>query len=111
MKDLEDKLDEIKIILEGASKTYGQNGSKSHSTLEQKIRKKIENLVVGCNKDLKEFESKLKRLIAHGNWASVAWKQKFIAPALAEIETSLSDRQQRLNMLVQLLQGSVTIIC
>ena len=111
LKDLEDKLDTLKDILKHANEVYGQNGSKSSSPLEQQIRKTIEKVVVGCNKDLKRFEAKLKSLFALGNWASVALKQKLTAPDLAEIGKSLSDRQQRLSMGVQLLQGSVTILC
>ena len=111
MKDLEDKLDEIKMVLDGANEAYGQNESQSYSTLEQRIRKTIEKVVVRCNDDLKQFETKLEGFVARGNWAAVAWKEKTITPALDDIGKKLSDRQQRLHMLVQLLQGSVTIIC
>ena len=111
LKDLEDKLDTLKANLKHANDVYGQNGGRSSSPLEQQIRKTIEKVVVGCNKDLKRFEAKLKSLFAHGNWASVALKQKLTAPDLAEIGESLSDRQQRLSMSVQLLQGLVAILC
>ena len=118
MKDLENRLGTLRVILEHANDVYGQDGSKPHPRREQQIRKEIEKVVDGCNKDLKRFEAKLKSLVADGNWASVAWKQKSVAPDLTEIRKSLSERQQSLNMLVQLLQGSVqslqgsvTILC
>ncbi|KAL8783688.1 MAG: hypothetical protein Q9195_009313 [Heterodermia aff. obscurata] len=105
MKDLEEKLDTLKSILTSAQDAYGQNESGSYSPRERDIRKTIENVVLGCDNDLKRYDAKLKRLLARGNWASLAWKQRFIAPDLAKIGKSLSDRQQRLHILVQLLQG------
>lgn len=111
MKDLENKLDNLNFILEHAKTAYGQNEGRSYSSPEQDIRKTIENVVIGCNKDLKRFEGKIKSLLAAGNWASVAWKQKSNAPELADIGKSLSERQQRLSLLVQLLQGLVIMLC
>ena len=110
MEDLEDKLETLKTILKVVRDAYGQNGSTS-SQLDRQLRQTIEHVVEGCNKDLKDFEVKLERLVARGNWASVAWRQQFVAPALIDIGKSLSERQQLLTMLVQNLQGSVTILC
>ena len=88
---------------------YGPDESQPRSPDEQEIRSAVRDVVVRCNKDLTQLREKLKQLLGHGSWASKAWKQQFIAPALARIEKSLSERQSRLNMLVQLLQGSVTL--
>lgn len=107
-KDLEDKIDTLTTILGQASSVYGPDGSRSYSSSEQQIRQAIRNVVVGCKNDLTRFGAELKKLLSHGNWVSVAWRQQVVAPKLVSIERSVSERQQRLSMLVQLLQGSVT---
>ena len=107
-KNLQDKLDTLTTILGLARSVYGPDDSHSYSASEQQIRQAIRKVVVRCNEDLERFEAKLKKLLDHGNWASVAWKHQVVAPVLASIERSISERQQHLSMLVQLLQGSVT---
>ena len=101
---------ELKVILKNANDAYGQKGSISNSPSEQEIRKIIARVVVRCNNDLRRLEGKLKRLVDHGNWVSVTWRQTTIAPVLAEIGKCVAERHERLNMLVQLLQGSVIIL-
>ena len=101
-------VDTLTIILRQIPNLYGLDESQLRSPDEQEIRSAVRDVVVRCNKDLTRLSAKLKQLLRHGSWASKAWKQQFIAPALARIEKTLSERQSRLNMLVQLLQGSVT---
>ena len=69
----------------------------------------MKNVVDRCDNDLARFQSKLEKLVRHGNWISVAWKQQVAAPALARIDKSISERQQHLSMLLQLLQGYVMV--
>lgn len=106
-EDLGCTIDTLTIILQQILSLYGPNESQPRPPDEQQIRTAVRDVVVHCNKDLTKLREKLKQLLGHGSWASAAWRQQVIAPELVRIEKALSERQSRLNMLVQLLQGSV----
>ena len=98
----------VNFILKQILTLYGPDESQPRSPDEQQIRTAVRDVVVHCNKDLTKMREKLRQLLDYGSWASAAWKQQIIAPELVRIEKTLSDRQLSLNMLVLLLQGSVT---
>ncbi|KAL8915016.1 MAG: hypothetical protein Q9171_000456 [Xanthocarpia ochracea] len=104
-KELVDKFDTLTTILSQAADEYGQDESRSYTSREQQIRQNIIKVVAGCNKELVRFQPTLKKLVSHGNWASVAWKQQRGALALARIEKSVSECQQLLQVQVQALHS------
>ncbi|KAL8758212.1 MAG: hypothetical protein Q9184_003995 [Pyrenodesmia sp. 2 TL-2023] len=105
LKELEDKLNCLNIILVQAKNIYGSGESIPFSKSKKELRIALENVIMRCKTDLTRFQAKLKDLLQHGNWAIVAWKQQVAAPALAKIRVSISEHQQQLSLLVQLLQG------
>ncbi|KAL8993193.1 MAG: hypothetical protein Q9188_007392 [Gyalolechia gomerana] len=107
-KELEDRLDTLTTIIRQAAILYGQddNDSHSYSSTEQLLRHAIIQLVVRCRKDLNKFQIELKKLVEHGDWFSVAWREQTARPPLVKIENSISSHQHHLSVLVQLAQGA-----
>ncbi|KAL8916568.1 MAG: hypothetical protein Q9208_008439 [Pyrenodesmia sp. 3 TL-2023] len=103
LKELEDKLGCLKAILAQANALYGSDEDISCSTSKQELRTSLKNVVNHCKNDLTRFEAELKDLLKPGNWVIVALRQKAAGPAFVKIRASISDHQQELSLLVQLL--------
>ena len=106
-KELEDKMDTLTTILGQANNVYGSEESQTYSPSEEQIRQAVRKVLIRCHNDLKRLEATLNKFLSHGNWVSVAWKQQVAAPTLVRFNKSISERQQHLSMLLQLLQGLV----
>ncbi|KAL8790891.1 MAG: hypothetical protein Q9213_000316 [Squamulea squamosa] len=108
-RNLADKVELLTTILgtihDQASSVYGQDDSRCYTLREQVLRQALQKVVGRCKSDLQSFEIKTKKLVNNANWASVAWKQQILGPTIASIETSISEHQDHLQMLVLLLQS------
>ncbi|KAL8650612.1 MAG: hypothetical protein Q9210_003723 [Variospora velana] len=105
LKELEDNLASLGIILEEAITLYGSDKGSSYSTSEQKLRQTLRKVVSRCKGDLTKFKAELNDLLSHANWALAAWRHRAAAPILARIKISVSNHHQVLSTLMQLLQG------
>ncbi|KAL9033147.1 MAG: hypothetical protein Q9214_007648, partial [Letrouitia sp. 1 TL-2023] len=103
-KELENRLDTLTTALGEASSAYGPQGNHSSSSNE-KLRQHVRQIVIDYKGDLEKVRIELKNQISHKNWLSLAWRKQYAAPILARIDKSISERQQQLAFLVQLLQG------
>ena len=87
---------------------YRSDNGRPYSLSEQKLRQAVEEVVVRCTGALSKLEDKLDKRRKPENWASVAWKQQTLAPAVEKLEKTISEEEQHLLMLLQLIDGSVT---
>ncbi|KAL9609205.1 MAG: hypothetical protein Q9167_006003 [Letrouitia subvulpina] len=104
-KELENRLDTLTTALGEASSAYGPQGNPSSSSNEEQLRQDVRQIVIDYKSDLERVRIELKKQISHKNWLSRAWRQQYAAPVLARIDKSISERQQQLGFLVQLLHG------
>ncbi|KAL8685548.1 MAG: hypothetical protein Q9224_005774 [Gallowayella concinna] len=107
-RSLSEKLDTLKGYLDQAAHLYRPEANPPYSERDHQIRQATRSVIVCCEHDLRKYKTKLNELVRHANWAAVAWRQRRLAPALENIGRSISEHRQHLQMLVQLLQGSVT---
>ncbi|KAL8745467.1 MAG: hypothetical protein Q9190_002404 [Brigantiaea leucoxantha] len=104
-KELENRFDTLTTTLGEASSAYGPQESRSYSSDEEKLRQNVRQIVIDYKGDLEKIRTELKKQTSRKNWVSLAWRQQHAAPVLARIDKSISDRQQQLGLLVQLLHG------
>ena len=97
----------LTIILDKILQIYRAKEEQPSSLSEKQILQTVGEVAQRCKSDLETFQPILAGLLRHGNWVSVAFKQQAAASTLATFEKSISERQQHLSMLIQLLQGYI----
>lgn len=103
-EELKNRLDTLTTALGEASIAYGPQGNYSSSDEEQ-LRHNVRRIVIDYKRDLERVKIELSKQISQSNWLSLAWRKHHATPTLARIEKSISERQQQLAFLIELLNG------
>lgn len=108
MQELEDKTETLATVLGQICDAYGPETGLVSRSRERRVRENVWNVTRHCERDLRKFNDKLTELSNANNWVTAACRQQILAPEIASIERSIGVHLQSLQILVILLQGSVS---